>query len=237
MRPRDRLLVVLGVCLPVPVFAATGLSLPLPATVERMATELVPFAQPVTTPTGGIAGGSIVLTEAELRQTRARRFVSRVAVAPESPPAELNQRQKEEPAHRSASPSRRDETRSVPVERPVTPDAAPVALPPLTPPADEGQAKDSHERGQEPKPKHERKPRQKAKHKPKHEPDAKPKQKPPKKEPKPKETPQPEEKPKPPRPKHDSEDEPAAKSGEESAEKDNGPDAGKPSGSERRPSR
>jgi hypothetical protein len=37
-------LVALAVCLPVPVFAATGLSLPLPATVERLAAALVPWA-------------------------------------------------------------------------------------------------------------------------------------------------------------------------------------------------
>jgi hypothetical protein len=38
-----RLLAVLAVALPVPVFAVLGLSLPLPATVERIAAQLVPF--------------------------------------------------------------------------------------------------------------------------------------------------------------------------------------------------
>ena len=38
-----RLLAVLAVVLPVPVFAVLGLSLPLPATVERIAALLVPF--------------------------------------------------------------------------------------------------------------------------------------------------------------------------------------------------
>jgi hypothetical protein len=38
-----RLLAVLAVVLPVPVFAVLGLSLPLPATVERIAAQLVPF--------------------------------------------------------------------------------------------------------------------------------------------------------------------------------------------------
>jgi hypothetical protein len=38
-----RLLAVLAVALPIPVFAVLGLSLPLPATVERIAAQLVPF--------------------------------------------------------------------------------------------------------------------------------------------------------------------------------------------------
>jgi hypothetical protein len=36
-------LVVIGLSLPIPLFAATGLSLPLPATVERLAAALVPW--------------------------------------------------------------------------------------------------------------------------------------------------------------------------------------------------
>jgi hypothetical protein len=158
--------------------------------------------------------------------------------AAESPPRELTQRRTEKPARRSASPPRSNDTDSVPVEHPVTPDPAPVALAPLAPPAEDGKTEDRHEPKPErereathesrpkpkPKPKHERK--QKAK--PKHERESKPK---------PKEEPKPEEKPNPPKPKHDSEDEPAATNGGGSAEKDNGPDTGKPSGSERRPSR
>jgi hypothetical protein len=41
----ERILLALGVCLPVPLLAATGLSIPLPATVERLAASLVPFAE------------------------------------------------------------------------------------------------------------------------------------------------------------------------------------------------
>jgi hypothetical protein len=40
----ERVVVALAVCLPVPVLAATGLSVPLPATVERLAAALVPWA-------------------------------------------------------------------------------------------------------------------------------------------------------------------------------------------------
>src|ERR671911_3064442 len=72
MRLRERLLVFLGVCLPVPVLAATGLSVPLPGTVERLAAGLVPFTETVTladAPTS--ARGSIVLTEEERRRAPA----------------------------------------------------------------------------------------------------------------------------------------------------------------------
>ena len=40
-------LALLGVCLPVPICAMSGLSLPLPATVERIAASLVPWADGV----------------------------------------------------------------------------------------------------------------------------------------------------------------------------------------------
>jgi len=43
----QRCLAVLGLCLPVPVSAASGLSLPLPTTVERLATSLVPWIDAV----------------------------------------------------------------------------------------------------------------------------------------------------------------------------------------------
>src|SRR5918996_3835861 len=40
---RQRALAMLAVCLPVPVLAATGLSLPLPSAIERLAVSLVPW--------------------------------------------------------------------------------------------------------------------------------------------------------------------------------------------------
>jgi uncharacterized membrane protein YgcG len=39
----EHALVVLGICLPVPLAAATGLAIPLPTTVERLAAALVPW--------------------------------------------------------------------------------------------------------------------------------------------------------------------------------------------------
>lgn len=59
----ERLLVVVGVLVPIPLFAASGLSLPLPASVERLAAALVPWAEAATNGNQLLArgpGGSIV---------------------------------------------------------------------------------------------------------------------------------------------------------------------------------
>jgi hypothetical protein len=71
-RRGGRFLCVLALVLPVPLFAALGLSLPLPATVERIAAKLVPFGDSI-----GLAGGrgSITLASGELR-TGAHRAAS-----------------------------------------------------------------------------------------------------------------------------------------------------------------
>jgi hypothetical protein len=61
---------LLAVVLPVPVLAALGLSLPLPATVERIAAKLVPFgsADAFETSASRLAtGGTIVLAPGERR--------------------------------------------------------------------------------------------------------------------------------------------------------------------------
>ena len=77
LRRWERLLIVLAVCLPVPVLAATGLSIPLPPTVERLAAALVPWAAAANleaddSPTVG-AKGTIVLAPRELTQARLAR--------------------------------------------------------------------------------------------------------------------------------------------------------------------
>lgn len=69
---------VLGVCLPIPLFAATGLSLPLPASVERLAASLVPWADE-TIVDGAQAfslgeNGSIVLAPGESPTTASSGF-------------------------------------------------------------------------------------------------------------------------------------------------------------------
>jgi hypothetical protein len=44
----QQLAVAVGICLPIPLLAATGLSIPLPNSVERLAAALVPWAGPAT---------------------------------------------------------------------------------------------------------------------------------------------------------------------------------------------
>jgi hypothetical protein len=64
----ERVLAVLGVCLPVPLLALTGLSIPLPAGVERIGAALVAWADPSvegTDPLGLGDRGSIVLASGE----------------------------------------------------------------------------------------------------------------------------------------------------------------------------
>jgi len=60
-----RLLAVLALVLPVPVCAVLGLSLPLPAIVERIAAKLVPFGTGETR--SAAEGGTIILAPGEQR--------------------------------------------------------------------------------------------------------------------------------------------------------------------------
>jgi hypothetical protein len=61
-RRGERCLACIGVLVPVPLLAATGLSLPLPASVERIAAALVPFAEAAVGADASVArvAGSIV---------------------------------------------------------------------------------------------------------------------------------------------------------------------------------
>lgn len=75
LRRWERALIALAVCLPVPVLAATGLSVPLPATVERLAAALVPWADAAKLETDesltvGV-DGTIVLARHELAGVQA----------------------------------------------------------------------------------------------------------------------------------------------------------------------
>ena len=82
----ERILLALGVCLPVPLLAATGLSLPLPGSVERLAASLVPFAEAATLSATDKAAdaprAAIVRTEAEKQTVEVR---SRLVVRREAP--------------------------------------------------------------------------------------------------------------------------------------------------------
>jgi hypothetical protein len=79
-----RLLAALGVCLPVPICAASGLSLPLPATVERIAAALVPWTNAVTMSANEAlrpgAAGSIVREADESRGERNGAFAAEITV-------------------------------------------------------------------------------------------------------------------------------------------------------------
>jgi hypothetical protein len=70
----ERVVLFLGVCLPVPVFAGTGLAIPLPAAVERMAAAIVPFADVAagraTEALARSSGGSITLAPGERPRSR-----------------------------------------------------------------------------------------------------------------------------------------------------------------------
>ena len=63
-RRLETIAIAIGICLPVPLLAATGLSVPLPNVVERIAAALVPWAEPVAVETPTVRG-TIVPTAAE----------------------------------------------------------------------------------------------------------------------------------------------------------------------------
>ena len=59
----ERVMLVLVVCVPVPALALSGLSVPLPSVVERVAAALVPFGDATVLDGGStLAAGRIVLT-------------------------------------------------------------------------------------------------------------------------------------------------------------------------------
>jgi hypothetical protein len=64
----EHVALALGICVPVPLLAVTGLSVPLPSSVERIAAALVPWAESSTLDAGGAArgaGGSIIPAQDE----------------------------------------------------------------------------------------------------------------------------------------------------------------------------
>lgn len=60
-RLSERVVVALAVCLPVPILALSGLSIPLPTTVERIAASLVPWSDVPSLAATPLPRGSIVL--------------------------------------------------------------------------------------------------------------------------------------------------------------------------------
>lgn len=70
------MLIVLGICLPVPLLAATGLTIPLPATVERLAASLVPWVETAMVDSNGaLLRGTIVLAPGERGKSSTARDV------------------------------------------------------------------------------------------------------------------------------------------------------------------
>ena len=69
----ETIAIAVGICLPIPLLAATGLSMPLPNVVERIAAGLVPWADPVAFDTAELQGssGTIVTTAAETESSPA----------------------------------------------------------------------------------------------------------------------------------------------------------------------
>jgi hypothetical protein len=242
VRLQQRILVFLGVCLPVPVFAATGLSIPLPATVERMAAKLVPFADTSVLAQAPVqTRGSIVLTPAERRRAglviEAAPAGHRVGAKPSPQPLEQPLKVASAPLSPVVPPEQ--DADPAPIEPPARRKAKPPPAQPVTAPADNDPAPGAEE--PKPKPKPETEPETEPEDKAKPKPKPKPKPKKPKKpkpdepepdEPKAKEPKEP--KPKEPKPEPESRPEPETPPVEhgDRAEKDKGRDAGKPSTTE-----
>lgn len=111
----ERVLVILGICLPIPVFAATGLSVPLPATVERIAAALAPWAGEANlddTQSFSLGeNGSIVLAPGEVPPTpSAERATTSVAPDPHGGLGEAGSKQRRRRAHRTAAQTGDDTT-------------------------------------------------------------------------------------------------------------------------------
>ena len=85
----ETLAIAVGICLPIPVLAATGLSMPLPNVVERIAAALVPWAEPVALESAELKGtnGTIVPTAAEATPVETAAPAAAPATAPTAPPA------------------------------------------------------------------------------------------------------------------------------------------------------
>lgn len=125
----ERIAIVVGVCLPVPLVAATGLSIPLPAVVERLAAALVPWAEAATLSQHSLASrsGSIVfapgeLSTAELATAPSAPVAGREAPAPTPDGARAPEDRASDPADRSDATD--DDPADVPVAGPTEPTPA-----------------------------------------------------------------------------------------------------------------
>jgi pyruvate dehydrogenase E2 component (dihydrolipoyllysine-residue acetyltransferase) len=83
----ETLVLAAGICLPVPLLAATGLSVPLPNVVERIAAALVPWAEPVALDATELqgSGGAIVPAPSDVATARPATTTSPAAEATAGP--------------------------------------------------------------------------------------------------------------------------------------------------------
>ena len=83
----EHLALAAGLCVPVPLLAATGLSLPLPATVERLAASLVPWAESAAGASDDIARGTsgTIISAAGERTRRGAVQTATPAARPKQP--------------------------------------------------------------------------------------------------------------------------------------------------------
>lgn len=135
-RRLERVVLVLGVCLPVPVFAGTGLAIPLPAAVERIAAAVVPFADVAAVQaTESLARGSITLAPGERQATRSAPTAERET---DSVAARVQNRRHAPAAGENGRPSPGEEGSG---SSPLTPTPGPAA----GAPASDSQPEPAHE--------------------------------------------------------------------------------------------
>jgi hypothetical protein len=119
----ERLLVVLGICLPVPLFAATGLTIPLPASVERLAAALVPWVETAMVDSNrALLHGTIVLAPGEQRESAAPRDVATAVVSEHRSPIDGS-------PHSDVGANATDGTDTGAAPNPVGPEASPATAP------------------------------------------------------------------------------------------------------------
>jgi hypothetical protein len=83
------LLIVLGICLPIPLFTATGLTIPLPASVERLAAALVPWVETAMVDSNGaLLRGTITLAPGEHGESAAAHGVPAAVVSEHRSPTD-----------------------------------------------------------------------------------------------------------------------------------------------------
>jgi diguanylate cyclase len=128
-RRLETIALAIGLCLPVPAFAATGLSIPLPGVVERLAASLVPWVEELELASGELDApkGAIVRAAGEAVPASAVAPVTTKAnaVAPLGPRATALEEATSAPKPPAAIPTRSGMPGPMPNDRPTA--SAPAA--------------------------------------------------------------------------------------------------------------